>query len=117
MATTVYTRQRGETIIISVADTGAVSGGESLVSAHIRQINGSLSTPVNPSQPVAASFVVTFKAADANFPIGWLLTLDATSCLALSAGNYKLDLKISDGLGGFIVTDPSYVVIQEPATL
>jgi hypothetical protein len=116
MVATLFARYRGETITIAVADTGAVPGGEALIASSLRAIPSGRNAPT-PGSPDAASMVITYRPANASFPVGWLLTLDAADCGALAAGKYLLDLKITDGSGAVTITSPAMVMLAEPATL
>ncbi len=116
MAATLFARYRGETIIIAVADSAAQPGGEALMASSLRAIPCGRTAPMAGS-PDAASMAIAYRAANASFPVGWLLTLDATDCAALPAGNYLIDLKITDGSGAVTITTPAAVMLAEPATL
>jgi hypothetical protein len=116
MAATLYTRYRGETIVIAVADTGAQPGGEALIASSLRPIAPGRGSPL-PSVPDAASLAIAYRVATSAFPAGWLLTLDAAECAALPAGNYLIDLRITDAIGAVTITNPAIVMLAEPATL
>ena len=116
MAATLFTRYRGETITIAVADTGAEPGGATLVASSMRPIAPGRAWPF-PSAPDAASMAIAYRAANGSFPAGWLLTLDAAACSALPAGNYLIDLRITDSSGAVTITSPAIVMLAEPATL
>jgi len=116
MATTLYTRYRGETITIGVADTGALPGGEALMTSSLRSIAAGRSAPIA-TTPDAASMAIAFRPANGSFPIGWLLTLDAADCTVLPSGNYLIDLKITDETGAVTIMNPAIVMLAEPATL
>lgn len=116
MAATLFARYRGETITIAVADTGALPGEEALVSSSLRAIPQGRAAPL-PGTPAAARLAVAYRPANASFPIGWLLTLDAADCAALHPGTYLIDLRITDSTGAVTITDPAIVMLAEPATL
>ncbi len=116
MAATLFTRYRGETITIAVADTGAQPGGEALMASSLRAILPGRAAPM-PNSPDAAGMAITYRAANGRFPSGWLLTLNAADCAALPAGNYLIDLKITDGSGVVTITTPAVVMLAEPASL
>jgi hypothetical protein len=116
MAATLFTRYRGETIMIAVADTGAQPGGEALIASSMRPIPAGRAAPMA-AAPDAASMVIAYRPANADFPAGWLLTLAAADCAALPAGNYLIDLRITDGLGTVTITAPAVVMLAEAATL
>ena len=116
MATTLYTRYRGETITIGVADTGALPGGEALIASSLRPIAAGRSAPLA-TAPDAASMAIAYRPANGSFPVGWLLTLDAADCTALPSGSYLIDLKITDGTGAVTIMNPAIVMLAEPATL
>lgn len=116
MATTLYARCRGETITIAVADTGAQAGGEAMIASGLRLILPGRTGPV-PTAPDAATMAIAFRPANADFPVGWLLTLDAADCATLSSGRYLIDLRIVDDTGAVTITSPAVVMLAEPATL
>ncbi len=116
MAITLYTRYRGETIIIGVADTGAQPGGEVLIASSLRPIPAGRAVPI-PTAPDAASMTITYRNANDSFPVGWLLTLNAADCAAVPSGNYLIDLRITDDSGAVTISDPAIVMLAEPATL
>ncbi len=116
MAATLYTRYRGETITIAVADSGAQPGGEAQIASRLRAIRSGRAAPM-PGTPDAAGMAIAYRPANGSFPVGWLLTLDAADCAALPAGNYLIDLRITDGAGTVTITDPAVVMLAEPATL
>lgn len=116
MAATLFTRYRGETITIAVADTGAHPGGEALIASSLRPIASGRSRPIS-AAPDAATMTVAYRVANGGFPSGWLLTLDAADSAALPAGNYLIDLRIADSTGAVTITDPAIVMLAEPATL
>ncbi|MDP9056398.1 MAG: hypothetical protein M3N34_03570 [Pseudomonadota bacterium] len=116
MAATLYTRYRGETITIGVADTGAQPGGEALIASSLRPIAAGRSAPVSTASD-AASMAIAYRPANVSFPVGWLLTLDAADCTGLPSGNYLIDLKITDGTGAVTIMNPAIVMLAEPATL
>jgi hypothetical protein len=116
MAATLFTRYRGETITIALADTGAQPGGEALIASSMRPITSGRVAPM-PTAPDAASMAIAYRAANGSFPVGWLLTLDAVSCATLPAGDYLIDLRINDGTGAVTITSPALVMLAEPATL
>jgi hypothetical protein len=116
MAATLFVRYRGETITIAVADSGAQPGGEALVASSLRAIPKGRVAPM-PGSPDAASMAIAYRAANASFPAGWLLTLAAGDCAALAAGTYLIDLKITDASGAITITTPAAVLLAEPATL
>ena len=116
MASTLYTRYRGETITIAVADSGAQPGGEAVIASSLRPIVPGHSAPL-PTAPDAASMAIAYRDANARFPVGWLLTLDASDCAALPSGNYLLDLRITDNTGAVTIINPAVVMLAEPATL
>lgn len=116
MAATLFTRYRGETIVIAVADSGAQPGGQLLVASSLRPIPAGRAAPSATARD-AASMAIAYRAANGNFPVGWLLTLDAADCAALPPGNYLIDLKITDGSGTVTITNPAVVMLAEPATL
>ncbi len=116
MAATLYTRYRGETISIGVADTGAQPGGEALVASALRPIPKGRYAPV-PTAPDAALLTIAYRSANDRFPAGWLLTLDAADCGALPSGKYLIDLRITDASGAVTIINPAIVMLAEPATL
>jgi len=111
---TTYTRQRGETILIPVADDGAIDGGETLITSKVRRVSSPIG--IDPDEPVAGIMSVTFRAADSELPDGWLLTLSAADCADLAFGPYRIDMKITDATGVVTITDHALIMIEEPAT-
>ena len=109
-----YSRRRGETITIPVADTGATALGVSLVTARLRQLYPGRSA-VGATGSDVANPVITYRPADTTFPVGWLLTLSAAASLAIASGHYQLDLKIDTGSGSFTITEPVILNLMEPA--
>ena len=116
MAITLYTRYRGETITIGVADTGAQPGGEALIASRLRPIPAGRTAPIATARD-AASMAITYRPANAGFPVGWLLTLDAADCAAVPSGKYLIDLRIIDETGAVTIINPAVVMLAEPATL
>ena len=116
MVATLYTRYRGETLTIGVADNEAQPGGEALISSSLRPIARGRNAPLA-SAPDAASLAISYRAANGLFPIGWLLTLDAGDCANLAAGNYLVDLRITEATGMVTIINPAVVMLAEPATL
>ena len=116
MAATLFTRYRGETITIAVADTGALPGGAGQIASSLRALRPGRTAPL-PGVPDSAGMAVSWRAANDAFPVGWLLTLAAADCPALPAGNYLIDLRITDGSGTVTITRPAVVMLAEPATL
>ena len=116
MAATLYTRYRGETLTIAVADTGAQPGGEASIASALRPIPPGRGAPL-PGTPDAASMAISFRSANTDFPVGWLLTLAAADCALLPSGDYLIDLRITDTSGAVTITAPAVVLLAEPATL
>jgi hypothetical protein len=113
MATTTYVRQRGETITIALTDTGATSPAAPLVTAYARAMaNERVVDPA--ATPIR--LLPQYRAADANYGVGWTISLDAGACAALSALRYGLDVKITDGQGAAIITELAVLKIVEPAS-
>lgn len=116
MASTLYTRYRGETITIGVADTGAQPGGEALITSRLRPIPAGRAAP-SPTAADAGSMAIAYRPANGSFPVGWLLTLNAADCAAVPSGNYLIDLRIIDATGAVTIINPAIVMLAEPATL
>lgn len=116
MLPTIYTRQRGETILIAIADDGAVAGDETTLSANLRALLPGKSALAR-DQAIAATAQIFFRPADAIFPVGWTLMIDAATCLGLAVGRYLIDLKIPLGGGAYKTISSARIVITEPATL
>ncbi len=112
--TTTYTRHRGQTITISLTDTGATSPAAPLVTAYARPMaaNGRIVDPA----AIPIRLLPQYRAADSNFGAGWTISLDAGTCAALSSIRYGLDLRITDGQGAVIITELAILSIVEPAS-
>lgn len=118
-----YTRQRGETIVIAVTDSGAEPGDESTVTAGIKRVV----TDIYPAQPMPntdpqKTFTITFRPATGNDdPVqvgkGWDFELSAAECATLTPGLYQFDFSITAAPGERFISDPAYITILEPASL
>jgi hypothetical protein len=100
---TPYVYQRGETISLAL---DAVSGDPLTVSAIAAKMKAVPPgrTTVPDGAPVAASFVVTPRAASGDIPAGWTLTIPATVSAGLAVGSYLADARLDIG-SGTIVTE------------
>lgn len=111
-----YTYQRGETISVALdLLSGGVTGDVSAISAKLRKLDRGRRT-IDPTAPVAATFVPSVRAAVGDIPAGWTLTIDATTSADLAAGTYVADARLTVA-GGTITTDHITIVITEPATV
>ncbi len=108
---TPYIFQRGETISLAL---DAVSGNPLDVSAIAAQLKAVPPgrTSVAAGAPVAASFVITPRAAVGAVPPGWTLTLSAAASALLSAGAYLADARI-EVAGGVIITEAVALRIRD----
>lgn len=113
MATTTYVRQRGETITIALTDTGATSPAAPLVTAYARAMAND--RVVDPSA-TPIRLLPQYRAADANYGVGWTISLDAGACAAMQALRYGIDLRIIDGQGAATNCDLAILKIVEPAS-
>ncbi|RDV06076.1 hypothetical protein DXH95_01110 [Sphingorhabdus pulchriflava] len=109
-----YIFQRGETISLAL---DAVTGDPLSVTA----INAVMKavppgrTSVPDSAPVAATFSIIPRAAQADIPPGWTLTIDALTSATLQSGAYLADARLQVA-GGVIVTEPVAIRIKPSVT-
>jgi hypothetical protein len=113
--TTLYTFHRGETIQLALDLLSGTVDAIAVLAARIR--------PLPPGQrelkadaPVVANFTITSRAAGNGFPAGWTLTLSAADSLALAAGFYAADARLS-AAGGIVTAQTVTIRLLEPATL
>lgn len=113
-----YIRQRGETIVIAVTDTGAEPGGEATVTAGIKPIvPGSYPAQPSPNSSEKIAFSAYFRPAVAELGAGWDFELPAAQSVNLAPGLYQFDFAISPAEGERFISDPAFVSIMEPASL
>lgn len=110
-----YTFQRGETISLALDAITGSTGDVSSITARIRKLLPG-KTDLASTTPVSESFDITTRAATAELPAGWLLTLSPAKSVKLQAGNYLTDAEITLA-GGTYITDPVMLIIKEPATV
>ena len=111
---TPFTYQRGETISLAL---DAVAGDPLIVGAVTARLkavpSGRSVVPVG--APVAAAFAVASRAATADFPAGWTLSIATETSATLTAGSYLADARLQVG-GGVVITDQIAITIREPVT-
>jgi hypothetical protein len=83
--------------------------------ARVRKLQPGKSQ-VLPTEPEAAAFSITTRAATGTLPAGWTLTLSAEKTLTMMPGNYHADAKVGIG-SGFETTSHVLLIVKEPATL
>jgi hypothetical protein len=108
---TPYIFQRGETISLAL---DAVTGDPqtvSSISAAMKAVAPGR-TGISPDAPVAAAFSITPRAATADQPAGWNLTIDASFSASLSPGNYLADARLGSA-GGVTITDSIAITIRD----
>ena len=108
---TPYIFQRGETVSLALDAIGGDPLTVSQISARMKMVAPGR-TGVSAAAPVAAVFDIIARAAAGEVPAGWMLTIDAATCAALSAGNYLADAKLTVA-GGVVITDSIAVRIAE----
>lgn len=114
----IYERQRGETIVIAVYDTGAEPGDEGTVTAGMKPVQpGTYPAEPAPMSVVARTFTTTFRPADANFPKGWDFELSAAESATLSPGIYQFDVTVWLAADDPHTSPAQYIKIMEPASL
>lgn len=115
MSEALYTFRRGETIRLAL---DAMSGDVSSVTAvHADLRRRKLpATALTGSETVAASFVVTPRAAVGDIPAGWDLTVPPSVSDTLPAGLYAADARLSFGPDDAETTEGWTVEIREAAT-
>lgn len=114
----IYERQRGETIVIAVYDTGAEPGDETTVVAGMKPVQpGTYPAQPAPMSVVARTFITTFRPADAALPKGWDFELPAAQTATLSPGLYQFDVTVRLTPDDPHTSPAHYVKIKEPASL
>jgi hypothetical protein len=111
---TPFSYQRGETISLAL---DAVSGdplGVTAISAAMKAVLPGR-TNIADGTPVAASFVVTARAAAGDIPAGWTLTIPAATSASLPPGAYLADARL-EVAGGVVVTDSVAIRIRPSVT-
>ena len=108
MLSATYNFTRGETISIPLKIAAGDRADVSAISAQMRFARF-VTTPIAPSLPVSADFVVV-ETED-----GWLLTIDAATSASLAIGYHMADARLVVA-GGVIITDPVAIRITEPVT-
>lgn len=111
---TPYTFQRGETISIALDAVTGDPHAVTTISAVMKALPIGRTT-LPDDAPVAASFVITPRAAEGENPAGWTLTLAASVSAGLAPGNYLADARLSIA-GGVIVTEPVAIRIKPSVT-
>lgn len=108
---TPYVYQRGETISLAL---DALSGDPASVTAIVAKLKAVPPgrTIVPPGSLVAASFVITSRAAEGETPAGWTLTIPASVSTTLPPGSYAADARL-EAPGGVIVTESVAIRIRE----
>jgi hypothetical protein len=111
---TPYIYQRGETVSLAL---DALSGNPASVTAISAQLK-----PVAPGRlsvaadaPVAASFMISPRAAVDDIPAGWTLTIPASVSATLAAGFYAADARL-EVAGGVIITDQVALRLRDAVT-
>lgn len=102
-------RQRGEPLSIGLQASGDDSLVGITVSAALKRASRATYVLPADSDPVLATFDVTFTAAAGDVPAFWTLTLTAAQTEALELGNYITDAKLVRG--GVVIERTKPVVI------
>lgn len=109
-----FSFQRGETIQLALDLASGEAAAISAVSAQLRPVDpGRLAVAAD--APLAASFAVSERAATAELPAGWTLTISAAESAALPAGLYAADARISVA-GGVCITEPVVLRLRDSVT-
>ena len=111
-----YTFQRGETIVLSVYDTGADPADTAKVTAGIKPVVPGTTEPALLSV-VARTFITTFRPAADGFAKGWDFELPASQTATLLPGVYQFDIAIRLTPDEPVVSPAQYITIKEPASL
>jgi hypothetical protein len=109
-----YTFQRGETLTLAL---DAVTGDPlsiTSISAVMKAVPPG-QTGVPQGAPVAATFIVSPRAAQGEIPPGWSLSIPATVSASLAAGAYLADARLEIA-GGVVVTEPVAIRIKPSVT-
>lgn len=112
----IYERQRGETIVIAVYDTGAEPGDEPKVTAALKPVHPGTSEPA-PLSVVARTFTTNFRPADGSYGKGWDFELPAAQTADLLPGTYQFDICVELSPGDPVISPAHYVKLKEPASL
>jgi hypothetical protein len=109
-----FVYQRGETISLALdALTGDPAGVTAVTAAMKAVPPGRTSVPAD--TPVAATFVVSPRAAAGDVPAGWTLTINAAASAELVAGAYLADARLVVG-GAVIITEQVAIRIRDAVT-
>lgn len=106
-----YYLDRGETAVASIA---VRSGDIGTVSARSATIQRSRNGLIDIAAPKIA-LTVTDRAATADVPAGWDMSLSAVQSAALQPGSYQLDMLIEAG-GGRQIVGGVTVIVREAAS-
>jgi hypothetical protein len=71
---------------------------------------------VDESAPVAADFVVTFRAATVDVAAGFNFSIDADTSKTLAAGIYAVNGALGAAGVPVVITDPLFIQIEETTT-
>ena len=111
---TTYTFQRGETVLLALdavqGDPATVTG----VTAAMKPVAAGR-TMADPATAVAATFVVSNRAAAGGVPGGWTLTIPAATSAGLTAGTYLADAKLVMA-GQVTITEPVAIRMVDAVT-
>ena len=111
---TTYTFQRGETVLLALDAVQGDATAVSSVTAAMKAVAAGRSM-IDPASPVAATFVVTARAAAGGLPGGWTLTIPAAVSAALAGGTYLADAKLIVA-GAVTITEPVAIRMIDAVT-
>lgn len=106
-----YIFTRGEAIVLALDVLEGDPLAVTEITAKLRAI-ASGRTTISASAPVAATFIVTARAANGDVPAGWNLVADSA---LLSVGRYGADARIII-LGAPVITDMALIEIRKGAS-
>lgn len=111
---TPFAFQRGETISLALDAVSGDPAEAGAIAASLKAVPPGR-TGVAANAPVAASFVLSSRAATDENPAGWTLTIPAAVSATLAPGSYLADARIEIA-GGVVVTDSVAIVLRESVT-
>jgi hypothetical protein len=107
--------QRGETISLAL---DALTGDPLTVSdvSAVMKAVAPGRTSVAPDAPVAAAFAIQARAADAENPAGWTLSIPALVSSTLQPGVYAADARLEMANGDIIVSETVDISVRPSVT-
>jgi hypothetical protein len=111
---TPYTFQRGETIVLALDAMTGDPLSVTAITAVMKAVPPGRSA-VPDGAPVAATFSIAPRAAQADIPAGWTLTISAATSAGLTPGAYLADARL-EVASGVIKTEPVAIRIKPSVT-